>query len=861
MHKRFRSVAPLSPETPPPTPVFSTTALTWGGEGTIETLIDREMNSLTAPDFKCDATDGCKYVPGVTEMVSKVTTMVLMLYPLPPGNTSSWSPLFGSANAKGVGIAYFDTIESTQFDLKHSLYGSRLAVVNTFMDLSDISDFMTSMPLPAGSRVFGVSAIGSEAGSLIGASHGGATRFVDGRPSLVHCSESNDTVIAAICNWIILEQPDQFSGLSEDKTYVVNAVNDNDEDFLEHQHFVRAVSVVDVGLRWTVLVAIPRKAILSEVDASVEKVTMTIESERKTIESQRHDYYILIYVILTLVEIAFVAAATGFTILVTRPMFKLDKEMAAVAKMDLEAVDVNAPLSGLEEIDSLQLSFYRMCVNLREYRHYLPASILAMMRRGGDLGSDDASFNEDEDDDLEEEGDDGCDVIQLRSSIMEASSSAVLSVSRTSSNVGTEMVAVKSPTLPPHFGTFAATTATDLASIAQKHISVLLVNVRNTHTEHFPLQNNKKGTKQQQQQQPVVCGNKLLQFESYIEAVLSTVVARHGTPDVFLGDRFLATWNTVKRRATHRTNACHAALEIQHRLVNSCDVSIAVSSSVAVCGNMGCDGMKKYTYIGPCASVVHHLERRNAAYGTTILTHDNVYDEANLQFVLQKVDCVDAVSLQQQNSNRTHTALWELIKVRDEDEDEWMYVLEDQEQEEKHVDDNNTNDNNKNNGQQTHNPNRITEVVEAFYRDDLDVAERLINKLYVATNRRLIVDFWSKRIEFVRLKLQDNNASSSQNNKNNSSTAGDFSASLLPISGQLFCPICTGCEDNNNNSTTRKHSQQYPHQNHQNPILPWALRAHQEQQRSSAASELSNNSRSRSQVVTLPDKLIIACDI
>ena len=81
--------------------------------------------------------------------------------------------------------------------------------------------------------------------------------------------------------------------------------------------------------------------------------------------------------------------------------------------------------------------------------------------------------------------------------------------------------------------------------IKQKRITILVVNVKHWHTQSRDLG---------------VTAAKV--HGLYINKVLDVVssVTSKGTPDVFLGDRFLATWNTIRPVATHRTNACHAAL-------------------------------------------------------------------------------------------------------------------------------------------------------------------------------------------------------------------------------------------------------------------------------------------------------------
>eukprot|EP00760_Papus_ankaliazontas_P008631 PhM_4_TR13901/c2_g1_i11/m.96074 len=90
---------------------------------------------------------------------------------------------------------------------------------------------------------------------------------------------------------------------------------------------------------------------------------------------------------------------------------------------------------------------------------------------------------------------------------------------------------------------------------------------------------------------------------------------------------------------------------------------------------MGCDGMKKYTYVGACASLVHILERLNRKYGTTCLVHSTVEEEAKQAF---RFRLLDAVWVRHLDSSAPVSVL-ELLCSREVSEKEWMYQLKDDE--------------------------------------------------------------------------------------------------------------------------------------------------------------------------------------
>eukprot|EP00760_Papus_ankaliazontas_P008606 PhM_4_TR13895/c0_g1_i7/m.5488 len=180
----------------------------------IFTFVDYEMESVTVPNFKCNRETQCKHVPGMIIASYDLfdPRYLLLNYPLPDGH-AMWSPL--RVTSSFVGIARFVLLHSSLVP-PHPTYGTRVAAINVFVDLTAITNFMASLKLPPGSRVFGVSAEGSDQGILVGASHGGEkkpTGILDNLGAAVfiplHCTESNDTVVVGVCEWA-LRQPGQL---------------------------------------------------------------------------------------------------------------------------------------------------------------------------------------------------------------------------------------------------------------------------------------------------------------------------------------------------------------------------------------------------------------------------------------------------------------------------------------------------------------------------------------------------------------------------------------------------------------------------------------------------------------------------
>eukprot|EP00760_Papus_ankaliazontas_P008603 PhM_4_TR13895/c0_g1_i4/m.5494 len=178
------------------TPVYMGNFLNSTQTTPLVTPVDYEMESVTVPNFKCNRETQCKHVPGI--IISSYDPFdprfSLLQYPLPDGQRV-WSPMRGSGSF--VGIARFILLHSSLVP-PHPTFGTRVAAISVFVDLTVITDFMKSLKLPPGSRVFGVSAEGTDQGILVGASHGGEkkpTGILDNLGAAVfiplHCTESN----------------------------------------------------------------------------------------------------------------------------------------------------------------------------------------------------------------------------------------------------------------------------------------------------------------------------------------------------------------------------------------------------------------------------------------------------------------------------------------------------------------------------------------------------------------------------------------------------------------------------------------------------------------------------------------------
>eukprot|EP01064_Diplonema_japonicum_P030086 TRINITY_DN5012_c0_g1_i1.p2 TRINITY_DN5012_c0_g1~~TRINITY_DN5012_c0_g1_i1.p2 ORF type:complete len:358 (+),score=79.55 TRINITY_DN5012_c0_g1_i1:1525-2598(+) len=288
--------------------------------------------------------------------------------------------------------------------------------------------------------------------------------------------------------------------------------------------------------------------------------------------------------------------------------------MAMVAVMKLEHVDREQQLSSLEEVRLMQGSFLQMMTNLIEYRNYMPASVL-----------------QDEDSESDEDS---------KTESRKKSSNASSAVSQSMRSQSTRRVAAKQ-------------TAISGTEARQKRVTLLVCNV-------VKFLDSVKDVS-------AIPDN----ISRYLTMTLLHIKSTKGIPDSFSGDRLYVSWNGVRPCSSHKSAAYLCATHITKDTSLGRQYSVGIVSGDIKCGNMGCDGMKKFTFIGSLSSWIHIVERVGRGLGSTITIDQAASDEiVNIAYVrfLQHV------------TFRKHSPkvliLHQTMKSKDVAEEEWMYQLE-----------------------------------------------------------------------------------------------------------------------------------------------------------------------------------------
>eukprot|EP00755_Sulcionema_specki_P037681 Sspe_Gene.109396::Locus_89537_Transcript_2_2_Confidence_0.667_Length_2027::g.109396::m.109396 len=156
-------------------------------------------------------------------------------------------------------------------------------------------------------------------------------------------------------------------------------------------------------------------------------------------------------------------------------------------------------------------------------------------------------------------------------------------------------------------------------------------------------------------------------LEEYLTFILTHVRDSHGLVESFSGDRVLVSFNAAKSCMTHRRRGVECALAVtgstHHRW------SVAVSCGQALCGDGGCEGMKRYTILGTVYPWVCVLERYAKILGLSVLADSGVARQCQYDFHFRLVSYV------RYEKNAAPVLIWHPTGAIEQRMEEWMYQL------------------------------------------------------------------------------------------------------------------------------------------------------------------------------------------
>ncbi|KAJ9455734.1 hypothetical protein DIPPA_25343 [Diplonema papillatum] len=172
-----------------------------------------------------------------------------------------------------------------------------------------------------------------------------------------------------------------------------------------------------------------------------------------------------------------------------------------------------------------------------------------------------------------------------------------------------------------------------------------------------------------------------------VAQVYAAIAPKRAAVD-FRGDLVYAAFS----RVGHRVEAMSCACEVQG-LVNQLvlpqfrsrwgtpinpAICFGIATGVSLCGNLGCDGLKRYGYLGGIPIWTHIVQQLACKWQVPILVDDAVHRDASVLFVTR---LHDRVVFPKRGTNAP-VLLWEIISgqvmggASADNPQEWMYALQ-----------------------------------------------------------------------------------------------------------------------------------------------------------------------------------------
>ena len=378
-------------------------------------------------------------------------------------------------------------------------------------------------------------------------------------------------------------------------------------------------------INWRMGVMVPEEDVMRDIDANnaatLKNLDVQTENLNRKLQQKSYEVILIVVVLVLFSVLVFLL----FNNALTQPFARVAVVMTEVAVMRIDEVpDLS---SRLLEMNAIHRAMILMCRNLKEYRSYMPQSILAESSAEGET-TDEQPVS--------------CSVSHVSTKKSGSTKSRSRSARSPSSNIANEIGAKR--------GAMAL-------SLTKKRVSFTLVNICDWHGRVSNLSE-----------------QRTIQLHSGIlEKILGTFATTKGISEMFSGDRFLCGYNGAKQLGSHRMAACDAACRIAEAMrTEDLKISCAVASGDARVGNMGCDDMKRFAYITPVLTWCCALERYARAKNVAMMCDSWVAQDASAEYTLKLAGTVEF-------KKRTvkPIVLHELIcKKAAAAEDEWMYQMD-----------------------------------------------------------------------------------------------------------------------------------------------------------------------------------------
>ena len=118
-------------------------------------------------------------------------------------------------------------------------------------------------------------------------------------------------------------------------------------------------------------------------------------------------------------------------------------------------------------------------------------------------------------------------------------------------------------------------------------------------------------------------------FEDCLSAAVRIVDSHSGVVDLFNGDSIFASFNTSKQCVRHAVSAVAAAKELVADNAGGKGIGIGIAGGKAMCGDMGCTEMRRFSVLGILPKLIVGLQRAAKALGVDVSCNTDTQQDAN----------------------------------------------------------------------------------------------------------------------------------------------------------------------------------------------------------------------------------------
>jgi len=328
-----------------------------------------------------------------------------------------------------------------------------------------------------------------------------------------------------------------------------------------------------------------------------------------------------------------------------------------IAHLNLEAPLVKGLiLKDPKDLSIVEKNIRSIVRNLKKFKPYIPQTLLQSLKEQRALKDSSSSKTQSQDDKSNMKTTTNSVSFHDISSKMNSSNGSIVSyTSRISSSHATSTV--------------AGNTLGNEISLFEKNITMLFLDLENSH--NLPI-------------------HSLQQIHRDVLTNLMALVSKNGGVFIgFIGDHFVASFNSISKCFDHQKRACETAFQLQSilsRFADSqwdapCKVNMYIMNNTVLQGTLGNKKYKSHTTFSPRISLAYRLIKYNKILNhpnSRIIIDENVFNHVNMFFQVEFVDAVTIFDeeLQMDKIERIYV----LSSKKENSTDEWMYEVEQLEQ-------------------------------------------------------------------------------------------------------------------------------------------------------------------------------------